>query len=227
MSKVLLPLAACLAFGALAAPAALARPALLTTINVTAGKPKSFTSSSPRARRSAGSSSSRSPTRARFHMTSSCARRAVLAREHLHGQVDEADQSRSSTTLRTTVAPEGHLRVPLYRPRPRCGRDEGSPQGHLGSIGLGPGRSERLPGPIQTHQDRRRVACRLPSAAILQDLWKSVGRARTEPMALREKGTPSRWRFHPPSPQAVRPGPCGLPRSVSGGGIDLLALRAR
>ena len=42
MSKVLLPLAACLAFGALAAPAALARPALLTTINVTAGKPTEF-----------------------------------------------------------------------------------------------------------------------------------------------------------------------------------------
>ena len=41
------------------------------------------------------------------------------------------------------------------------------------------------------------------------------------------KGTPSRWRFHPPSLLTVRPGPCGLPRSISGGDLDLLALRAR
>jgi uncharacterized cupredoxin-like copper-binding protein len=42
MSKVPVLFSACLALGALAAPAALARPALLTTVNVTAGKPTEF-----------------------------------------------------------------------------------------------------------------------------------------------------------------------------------------
>jgi uncharacterized cupredoxin-like copper-binding protein len=42
MSKVPVLIVLCLAFGALAAPAALAKPALLTTINVTAGKPTEF-----------------------------------------------------------------------------------------------------------------------------------------------------------------------------------------
>jgi uncharacterized cupredoxin-like copper-binding protein len=42
LSKIPVLVFACLAFGALAAPAALARPTLLTTINVTAGKPTEF-----------------------------------------------------------------------------------------------------------------------------------------------------------------------------------------
>jgi uncharacterized cupredoxin-like copper-binding protein len=42
LSKVPVLILACLAFGALAAPAALAKPTLLTTINVTAGKPTEF-----------------------------------------------------------------------------------------------------------------------------------------------------------------------------------------
>lgn len=42
MSKVPVFIVASLALGALAAPVALARPALVTTINVTAGKPTEF-----------------------------------------------------------------------------------------------------------------------------------------------------------------------------------------
>ena len=42
MSKVPVLVLTCLAFGALIAPAALARPTLLTTVNVTAGKPTEF-----------------------------------------------------------------------------------------------------------------------------------------------------------------------------------------
>ena len=42
MSKVSVLMVACVALGALAAPSALARPTLLTTINVTAGKPTEF-----------------------------------------------------------------------------------------------------------------------------------------------------------------------------------------
>ena len=42
MSKVSVLIVACLAVGALAAPVSLASPALLTTVNVTAGKPTEF-----------------------------------------------------------------------------------------------------------------------------------------------------------------------------------------
>jgi hypothetical protein len=53
----------------------------------------------------------------------------------------------------------------------------------------------------------------------------STARGRQAPSGT--KGTPSRWRFRPPAPLTVRPGSCDLPRSASGGDIDLLALRAR
>ena len=42
MSKVTALIVACLALGCLAVPSALARPTLVTTINVTAGKPSEF-----------------------------------------------------------------------------------------------------------------------------------------------------------------------------------------
>ena len=75
---------------------------------------------------------------------------------------------------------------------------------------------------------------RMPATQLYDDLGPGEGlhadvqdRRQAEPFHLEKKGTPSRWRFHPPSPLIARPGPCGLPRSVSGGDIDLLALRAR
>src|SRR5581483_4367250 len=48
-----------------------------------------------------------------------------------------------------------------------------------------------------------------------------------EPWVPPQIDTPSRWRFHPPSPLAFRLGPCGLPRTTLGDDFDLLALRTR
>src|SRR6266849_4258575 len=41
------------------------------------------------------------------------------------------------------------------------------------------------------------------------------------------KGSPTRWRFRPPSPLTFRLQPCGGPRSALGKGFNLVALRGR
>jgi len=43
--------------------------------------------------------------------------------------------------------------------------------------------------------------------------------------ANRTKGSPTRWRFRPPSPLTFRLQPCGGPRSALGKGFNLVALR--
>jgi hypothetical protein len=53
---------------------------------------------------------------------------------------------------------------------------------------------------------------------------------RTQTMASRRERTedsPTRWRFRPPSPGTFRLQPCGGPRTASGPGFNLIALRGR
>jgi uncharacterized cupredoxin-like copper-binding protein len=109
MSKVSVLIVACVALGALAAPSALARPTLLTTINVTAGKPTEFhfVLSKSTAKRgiivfkfaNAGQLS---------HTFKLCSRRASsLAANSCTGRSSKMISHGQSTTLRVTVLLKG------------------------------------------------------------------------------------------------------------------------
>lgn len=108
MSKVLLPLAACLAFGALAAPAALARPALLTTINVTAGKPTEFHFILSKSSAKRGIIVFKITNKGSIsHDFKLCSKSSSSLANSCTGRSTKLINPGSSTTLRTTVALKG------------------------------------------------------------------------------------------------------------------------
>jgi uncharacterized cupredoxin-like copper-binding protein len=109
MSRIPVLIVACLALGALAAPAALARPALVTNINVTAGKPTEFHFILSKSTAKRGIISFKIVNKGQLsHDFKFCSRRtSTVAANTCTGRSSKLISPGQSTTLRVTVVLRG------------------------------------------------------------------------------------------------------------------------